>query len=117
MERKGDAELAASQREAMRRRRETEQIMSRGRAVAAASGGGAQDESVTSILSKVQQEGDYNAQMDMYNGIVSRADLYKEAAVARTEGKRKFFSSFIDAGSTVYGDMREKKRLRLEYSR
>jgi len=110
LQKKGDRELAASQREADRRRRETNLLVSRQQAVAAASGAGASDPSVKAVMEKTQAEGDYNAQLDMYNGLVSRADNYHDAAVTRSEGKSKMWSSFIDAGNTIYSNVADRKR-------
>lgn len=110
MKEKGDNELAAAQREAQRKRRETNLLLSRQQAVAAASGAGAKDPSVMSVMAKTEAEGNYNAQLDMYNGLVSRADLYREAAVTRSEGKSKLFGSLLDAGSTIYSGMAKRKR-------
>ena len=105
---KGDAELAAAQREAAQKRRETQLIVSRQQAVAAASGGGASDPTVKSIMGKTIA--DNSAKLDMYNGLVSRADLYREAATTRSEGKSKMFGSFVDAASTIYGGVAKRRR-------
>jgi len=107
---KGDAELAAAQREAAQKRRETQLIVSRQQAVAAASGGGASDPTVKSIMGKTIAEGANSAKLDMYNGLVSRADLYREAATTRSEGKSKMFGSFVDAASTIYGGVAKRRR-------
>lgn len=116
MKKKGDAEFAIGQRDAMRRRKETEQLTSRQRAVAAASGGSATDASVEAIMGRTQQEGDYNAMIDMYNGAVNRADLYQGARNRQKEGKSELLGSFINAGATVYGDYAARRRQRLEYA-
>ena len=107
---KGDRELAASQREAMRRRRETQLLVSRQQAVAAASGAGASDPSVKSVMEKTQAEGDTNAMLDMYNGMVSRADYRAEAANTRSEGRSRMWGSFLDAGRTIYSDISDRQR-------
>ena len=107
---KGDNELAKSQREADRRRRETQVLVSRANAVAAASGAGATDASVMATKEKIQAEGDNNAMLDMYNGLVNRSDLYREAATTKASGRSKLFSSIIDAGSTVYSDIARRNR-------
>lgn len=110
LKKKGDRELAVAQRDAERRRRETNLLISRQQAVASASGAGASDPSVKSVMEKTQAEGDYNAQLDMYNGMVSRADAYHEAAVARSEGRSGLVSSFIDAGRTIYTGISDRRR-------
>lgn len=116
LKRKGDNELAVAQREAMRRQRETQLVVSRQNAVAAASGAGATDPSVIATEAKTQQEGDYNSMLDMYNGMVSRADLYHEAATTKKEGVGKLLGSFMDAGSTIYSDYKRRSRARAEYA-
>jgi hypothetical protein len=116
MKKKGDAEFAIGQRDSIRRRKETEQLMSRQRAVAAASGGSATDASVEAIMGRTQQEGDYNAMIDMYNGAVNRADLYQGARNRQKEGKGDLLGSVINAGATVYGDYAARRRQRLEYA-
>lgn len=110
LKRKGDAEFAAGQREAMRRRKETEIILSRQKAVAASSGAGATDPTVEAIMGKTQQEGDYSAMMDMYNGAINRADLYAEAKSAKTAGNQDLMKSFFDAGRTIYSDFSDRRR-------
>lgn len=110
LKQKGDNELAVAQRDAMRKRRETDLLLSRQRAVASSSGGGATDPTVLSVMGKTQQEGDYNAMLDMYNGLTSRADLYKEAATVRSEGKSKLVGSILDAGGTLYSDLARRRR-------
>lgn len=107
---KGNNEFAKSQREASRRRRETQVLVSRANAVAAASGAGATDESVMATKEKIQAEGDNNAMLDMYNGLVNRSDLFREAASRKAEGKSGLISSFINAGSTVYSDLARRNR-------
>jgi uncharacterized membrane protein YebE (DUF533 family) len=116
MKKKGDNEFSAAQRQSLEKRRQTELIMSRQKAVAAASGGGASDPSVQSIMEKTQQEGDYSAMMDMYNGTVNRGDLYAEADTVRREGRSKMLGSFMDAGTTIYGDIERRKNKKLSYS-
>lgn len=116
LKKKGDAEFSSAQREAMDRRRQTQLVVSRQKAVSAASGGGATDDSVTAVMEKTQAEGDYNAMMDMYNGSVNRADLYSEAKTVRKEGKSKLIGSFIDAGTTIYGDMAKRQRTQKAYA-
>lgn len=99
---KGDAEFAKSQRDAMQHRKEKELVLSRQRAIAASSGGGTGDPSIEAIMSKTEQAGEYNAMMDMYNGVTARNDLYRGAAVKKKEGKSALFGGFLNAGSTIF---------------
>lgn len=105
MKQKGDAELAIGQREAIKRRKEKEFALSRNRAIAAASGGGTADESITALDAKIEQEGEYNALVDMYKGKQARNDLYTGAAVKKIEGKSALTSSYITAASGIYSGL------------
>ena len=102
MKAKGDAEFAKSQRDAMAHRKEKELVLSRQRAVAAASGGGASDPSVNEIMARTEQQGEYNAMVDMYNGLTARDDLYRGAKVRKKEGKSALLGSFLKGGSTIF---------------
>lgn len=104
MKAKGNAEFAKSQRDAIAHRKEKELVMSRQRAVSAASGGGGSSpgNSVEEILASTEQQGEYNAMMDMYNGTTARNDLYRGAKVKKIEGKSALFGSYLKAGSTVF---------------
>lgn len=112
---KGDNEFASSQRKAMEQRRQTALVLSRQRAVAAAGGGDATDPTVTAIMGRTEQQGEYNAMIDMYNGSVSRADYYKDAASKKSEGKASFIGSLFDAGSTIYSAAAKKKQMAAGY--
>lgn len=115
MQRKGDLEATAAQQQADAKRRETNLLLSRQKAVAAASGAGASDPSVLSVMEKTKAQGDYSAMMDMYNGTVSRSDLYAEGDTVRREGKSKLRGSFMDAATTIYGDIERRKNKKLAY--
>lgn len=116
LKKKGEQQIAVAQREADRKRRETNLLLSRQTAVAGASGAGVTDPTVLSVMGKTKTEGDNAAMLDMYNGMVNRSDLYTEANTVRGEGKSKLFGTFLDAGSTIYSSLARKKRTSLEYS-
>lgn len=97
---KGEQEVALAQRKALESRREKDRALGRVKAVAAASGGGTGG-SVSEIMAGIEQRGEYNALMDMYNGLSARNDLRNEARVAKAEGKSALVGSMIDAGSTI----------------
>ena len=61
-------ERAASQRDAARERRNQRLLESRAQAVAAASGGGASDPTVTKVISDIAGEGTYRALGALYTG-------------------------------------------------
>lgn len=102
MKAKGDEEFAISQREAMRSKREKELAQSRVRAVAAASGGGAGDDSITSIMEGIEEQGTYNSLVDLYQGRSARGKMYASAASRKAEGRNALTGSFLKAGSTIY---------------
>jgi len=117
LKRKGDIELRAAQEKARETRREKDLVMSRQRAVAAASGGGTDNETVTDLMADTEQRGEYAALLDMYNGKVIRNDLYADAAATRASGKGALAGSLIEAGSTaamgagdIYSDVRKRRR-------
>jgi hypothetical protein len=114
---KGDLEYAAAQVKARETRREKDLVMSRQRAVAAASGGGVSNETVEGLMAKTEQRGEYSALLDMYNGAVMRNDLYNDAAATRASGKSALTGSIINAGSTlasgagdIYSSARSRRR-------
>ena len=115
MKAKGDAEFAASQRKATEQRRQTELVVSRQRAVSAAGGGSTTDPTVVAAMGRTQEQGDYNAMMDMYNGSVSRVDLYKDAEARRSEGASSFIGSLFSAGSTIYSNAARQRALNNGY--
>jgi hypothetical protein len=115
LQKKGDNELAIGQRQALRARQEKERVLSRQRAVAAASGAGATDPSVEAVMGKTEQEGEYNALLEMYRGQQNRADLYAEAKTRRKEGKSALVGSFIDAGGTIYSSLDKSRRAKREF--
>jgi hypothetical protein len=116
MKAKGDSEFAVAQRKSLESQERTRMVLGQQKAVAAASGGGATDPSVMAIMGKTQQKGDYNSMIDMYNGAVSRNDMYTAADNTESEGKSKLFSSFLNAGSTIYGDASRRRTMRDTYS-
>ena len=117
LKRKGDREYVAAQEKARETRREKDLILSRQRAVAAASGGGTDNETVTSLMARTEERGERSALLDMYNGAVIRSDLYADAAATRASGKSALAGSIIDAGSIgasgagdIYSDVRRRRR-------
>jgi hypothetical protein len=116
LKKQGDDQYAIAQREAMKHRKERDLVISRQRAVAAASGGSTGDATVQAIMGRTDAEGEYNAMIDMYNGATSRADLYGAAKSKVKEGKSALLGSFIDAGTTIYGDVSKRRRMNAAYS-
>lgn len=107
---KGDDEFAAKARDAQMRRREGRLAISRARTVAAASGAGTGDDTVTNIMAGIQAKSDYNALTDMYSGVQARDDLYKQAGVRRREGSDAITASLFNAGSSIYSGIERYNR-------
>jgi len=92
---------AVSQREAENKNRETKYVQSRQRALAAASGGGAEDPTVTKLMQDVAAEGDYQARTALYEGETKGRFLEAQAKLDRMQARQAMFAGFIDAGSSV----------------
>jgi len=80
-ERRAKEERAAAQRSALDKKSETEAVLSRQRALAAASGAGLLTPSVIDIYEETAQRGAYHEQAERYGG-ESRAAGYRDAANA-----------------------------------
>ncbi len=100
---KAAEERAIAQREARQRRREADLLQSRARTVAGASGGFVTDPSVTSIMTNIGREGEYNALAELYGGASRSSTLRGQARVRRREGRSALIGSMLDAGATIYG--------------
>lgn len=102
---KAAEERAASQREAMDKRREGVLLNSRQQAVAAASGGGAGDDAPTmaKIMTDTAGQAEYNAQTALYGGESRARGLTDSARGTRASGKASLlgsqFSAFGQLGS------------------
>lgn len=92
---------AASQREAIKAKREAKYLESRAQAVAAASGAGAADPTVQNIMDRIEAEGEYNALTALYNGKTRARDMRLEGAVALQEGENAVKSSRLNALTSV----------------
>ncbi len=79
-------ERAASQRQAINQRRTEQLAISRGTALAAASGGGATDPSIITTQGQIVREGELNALTDLYHGEQTGRDLESGADLTRFEG-------------------------------
>lgn len=94
------AAQAESQREAINERKKAQNLMSRARAVAGASGAGSSDPTVTNILTDIETQGEVNALNALYSGNVTASGLRSGAASARAEGQAYRSASYLDAAST-----------------
>lgn len=106
MEMKAKEEVAASQRDAIAKRREGAILNSRAQALAAASGGGAGTDAPTivKLMGQTAGEADYNAQTAMYGGYSRAAGLRDSAKGRRMSGNASLLGSVIGGfGSTASG--------------
>lgn len=96
---------AVGQREAAVQRRASNYALSRSRALAAASGGGAADPSVVGNEQDLAEQGEMNVLTALFNGS-SRSDQYlRQATVSEWEGKQSKRSGFVKAGTTIFDGM------------
>lgn len=114
-ERQANEQRAVSQREAAARRNNAEQVLSRQRAVAAASGGGASDKTVLDIMGDTEAEGDFQAASALYEGETQGRNLDYQAGIDRMEARNARLSGFINAGSTVLSGAGYGVRRRQQY--
>lgn len=97
-----NAALATSQRQAVDQDRQTQLITSRALAVAAASGGGASDPGVVSIIARDAQEGAYRRQVALYQGEDRARALNLAADVKGYEGRSAAVNSGISAAGQIF---------------
>lgn len=97
LEAQGKAEQAAKIQEAKQANREKELMLSRARAVGAASGGG-QD---YDLLGDIEEEGAMSELALLWQGEEARKGRNSQAAVSRFEGLNKRRASMFNVGSTL----------------
>lgn len=110
LEAQAGLERASSHRQAIDERRQARLAMSRGRAVAAASGAGADDPTVVNTLAAIEGDGEYRALSALYSGEESARGMEAEAAARRRGAKStkkagylNAAGSILSAGSSLYG--------------
>lgn len=103
----GREEFAAAQREARERALESELIMSRQLAVAAASGGGAGDDAPTivKLMTRTAERGDYATRSVLYQGESARDRYYASARGRRKSGDASFLGSLDSAFGAYIGGL------------
>lgn len=112
MEAKGKEEFAAAQRDAMAKRKEGNIANSRIQALAAASGGGADDPTVVKLMTGVTSEAEYNAQTDMYGGISRKEGLFTGARNRRKSGDASLLGSqYAATGQLLAGFSRAGSKI------
>lgn len=103
------AERASATRDASDEARNAQYLVSRGQAVAAASGAGATDPTVVNLLANISGEGEYRALTALYNGdqtargYEAQAAAYRAAAKnSKSAGLIKGLGTILSAGSTMF---------------
>lgn len=105
MKAKGDEQRAIGQRRAMQAKREKDLALSRVRALSAASGGGVDDDSVTNLMAGIEQQGNYNSMLELYQGNSAGNKAYAGAAIRRKEGSSAFGGALLRAGAGASSDL------------
>lgn len=99
----GQEERAASQRDALRKRKERDFLISRQQAVAASSGLGALDETVQDLAGDVVEESAYQEGMIRYGGEERARGRRAQAAASRYEGEAARTGAMFSAAGTIMG--------------
>ncbi|CAJ0854081.1 hypothetical protein AMST5_00706 [freshwater sediment metagenome] len=102
LEQAANTTLAASQRQAMEASRNKEMMLSKARAAAGASGGGAMDTSVINTMAGVEQMGEFQKAMLLFGGLDRAAGLRYEADNAWKEAVNNDAATQYQAGMTRY---------------
>jgi hypothetical protein len=102
-DRSANAEQAESQREAAVERRKAQNMMSRARALAAASGGGVSNPTISAVLTDIETQGEVNALNALYSGNVAAEGYRSGAGAARRESRASRDAGTLNAASTILG--------------
>lgn len=85
-----DTALAGAQRQAMARTQDKELLLSKSRAVAAASGGGTTDATVVNQEARIEQQGAFNKALEMFGGLEEFNQLNYASQNALLEGANTY---------------------------
>lgn len=96
-----NAAAAESQRAAIVQRKRAQQLMSRARAVAGASGAGVSDPTVSNILTDIETQGEMNALNAMFEGRTAARGYRQGATMARNEARAAGTAGYFGAASTA----------------
>jgi hypothetical protein len=94
-------ERAASQRTAIDKRHEGELVMSRQKALAAASGAGVVNPNILDLYGETAERAEYNAASEIYGGESRARGQIDQAAAARMKGKAAMKGSIFEAAGTA----------------
>jgi len=100
-EAQGKEEFAASQRDAVAKRREAQLLQSRQQALAAASGANATDPTIVRLMTTTAGQGEYNAQTALYTGEQRKIGLFDAAKATRMSGNASLLGSFFEGAGTL----------------
>jgi len=96
-----NADEAASQRAAITSRRQANYAISRGQALAAASGAGASDPTVVGLLGNIAGQGEYNALTQLYEGDTEGGNARSQSQAAINEGNAYQKAGYLKGVSTI----------------
>lgn len=103
LEDRGREEFAAAQQEGFAKRREGMLANSRAQALAAASGGGADDATVVKLMTGIAQESEFNSQASFYGGTQRKRGLFDAASNRRKGGQASLLGSQYEAAGAIFG--------------
>jgi len=101
MEQQAGQTRASSQRAAIEERRKASFALQRGQAVAAASGGGATDKTVSDLSGGIAGQGEYNALSALFSGEEEARAVELGAKSTRMKGKQAKKAGMISGISTI----------------
>lgn len=96
-------ERAASQRGAIEEKRQGRLASSRALALAAASGGGADDPNVVNTIAGIEGESEYRALTSLWEGDQSARNMEREAAARRKQAKSVKLQGYLSAAGSILG--------------
>lgn len=84
---------------------DSDRVGARAATLAAASGGGGLQGSALGVIDDLARQGMYRARQTVRDGLSQSIALLQDATTAKRQGDLELFSSVIEAGSTVLGQM------------
>lgn len=94
--------VAVAQRDSQQARREALLLRSRALAVAAASGGGVEDPTVSKLLADIDAQGEVNALNALYAGEDDSRVMRAKGSAMSNEGYARGVSSILSMGGDLY---------------
>lgn len=96
--RQAGATRATSQRESERARKQSMLLQSRALAIAAASGGGVDDPTVSKLRADIAAQGEVNALNTLWEGNEEGAGLMAQGEARQREGRMRAYSTILSMG-------------------